>query len=119
MIYAGDIIYRKNLIFNDNQKLDLKLKGHPTLNISYEYNGMVYFLVITSHRRKGHPYYTLNPNKGNRLKKKSYVDLGHIYTEPVKNIIPTGNISEKEYNEIITELEKYHPKEMFEFLNDF
>ena len=50
MLEKGDIIYRNNLIFADNGKLDLKIGGHPTLNITDDVNGFTYFFLITSSR---------------------------------------------------------------------
>lgn len=105
MLEQGEIVYRKNLRFADDGKLDLKIGGHPTLNITDGSTGEIYFLLITSSRipekARSKRYYKLSKNKEAGLNRNSWVDLSYVFKEEAQNKIPAGEISEKVFNEIM------------------
>lgn len=110
MLEKGEIIYRNNLVFEDTGKLDLKINGHPTLNITDGENGFVYFFLITSSRinrdDKNSCYYKLEAEKFGGIKKRSWVDLAYVFKEECVNRMPAGAVSEDVYNDIILQFIK-------------
>lgn len=104
MLEKGEIIYRNNLVFADNGKLDLKIAGHPTLNITDGTSGEIFFFLITSTRIKGKEneqrYFKLEKNNSSGLHKSSWVDLFYVFKEPSVNRVPAGFISDNLLNEI-------------------
>lgn len=105
------IIYRNNIVFGDTQKLDLKIIGHPTLNISDDVNGEMYFFLITSSRvqKDKDLYYKIPKNKNNKLIKQSYIDLRYIYKKETINKVGYGLLAENQYRSIIKKfIEQYN-----------
>lgn len=98
--YEGDIIFRRNIVFQDNECVDFKIKGHPTVNI-YCDKKETKFLVMTSTKRDGVNYFTVKPDKKNKLKKETYVDLDHVYCEPSKSYFPSGRLTQQIYNSML------------------
>lgn len=98
--YEGEIIFRRNLVFKDNDNVDLKVKGHPTVNI-YCDNKETKFLIMTSTKRKGVNYFTVKPDKKNKLKKETYIDLDHVYSESSKSHFPSGRLTQQIYNKML------------------
>ena len=113
MNFVADIIFRNNIRFKDKQ-LDFKIKGHPTLNLTEEIDGKIYFLIMTRHKRKGHKYYKVEPTNTNKLKDCSYLDLSYIYSEDARNIIPSGRLGMPEFEKVVKELNELHPEDLLE-----
>lgn len=109
MFYEGDIVYRKNIFFQDTGKIDYKIGGHPTLNIIYENQPCFLVISTTYHYKKktNDEFYPLKPTKGSGLKKKSYINLSHIYKcEDEGNKVPSGKIPPEEYEKIMKIIEE-------------
>lgn len=96
---SGDIIFRKNLKFRDNGKLDLKFGGHPTLNILVK-EDYTYYLLITSTKIRGREYYPLYTHKRSGLSKESFADLTYVYKEETKAQMVNGFIHEGEMQKL-------------------
>ena len=100
--YEGEIIFRRNLVFKDTKGVDFKIKGHPTVNIYCDKNETK-FLLMTSSKRKGVNYYTVKPDKKNKLKKKTYIDLDHVYCEKPVSRFASGRLTQSIYNDMLKE----------------
>lgn len=96
----GDVIYRNNIKFKDNGKLDSRVKGHPTINISGSINGKIYYLSVTSSRKiikRDYNFYKIKDKKNSKLtKQSSYVNLDLIYEEDESNKVEVGYIATPE-----------------------
>lgn len=96
----GDVIYRNNIKFKDNGKLDSRVKGHPTINISSSINGKIYYLSVTSSRKiikRDYNFYKIKDKKNSKLtKQSSYVNLDLIYEEDKSNKVEVGYIATPE-----------------------
>ena len=98
--YEGDIIFRRNLVFKDTNHVDFKIKGHPTVNIYCDKNETK-FLLMTSTKRDGVHYYTVKPDKKNKLKKETYIDLDHVYYEKPVSRFASGRLTCDIYNDML------------------
>ncbi len=109
--YRGDIIAVKNIRFKDNDYLDIRMNGHPViiLNEIRNYKDNIYVLKMsgsydTMEGLKN--YFILKPNKDNKLKKASYVDLRYVYKINCENIPCYEKfVSQQQYEEILRKLE--------------
>lgn len=98
--YEGEIIFRRNLVFKDTNHIDFKIKGHPTVNI-YCDGKETKFLLMTSTKRDGINYYTVKPDKKNKLKKETYIDLDHVYYEKPVSHFASGRLTCEIYNDML------------------
>lgn len=93
----GDVIYRNNIKFKDNGKLDSRVKGHPTINISNSIDGKIYYLAVTSSKKiikRNYNFYKIQDKKNSKLTKhSSYVNLDLIYEEEESNKVEVGYIA--------------------------
>jgi len=113
MFRKGEITTRKNIKFKDNEKLDINLNGHPTVNlIDDDGSGNAYFLTMTSQTanyiKNKDKCILMNTNKYNKLKRPSLVKVEHIYTrEEEFRCTPTGILTSEEYNNVIDKLKDF------------
>lgn len=96
----GDVIFRNNIKFKDNGKLDSRVKGHPTINISSSIDGKIYYLAVTSSKKiikRNYNFYKIQDKKNLKLTKhSSYVNLDLIYEEDESNKVEVGYIAAPE-----------------------
>lgn len=96
----GDVIFRNNIKFKDNGKLDSRVKGHPTINISSSIDGKIYYLAVTSSKKiikRNYNFYKIQDKKNSKLTKhSSYVNLDLIYEEDESNKVEVGYIAAPE-----------------------
>lgn len=109
--YPGDMIFEKNLIFQDTLKHDIRVNGHPVLILtSADFGEKFYALKISgSYKCAGDlkNYYMLKQNKKKGIFKTSYIDLRYIYELECKNVPPYEEVvTEKELNNILKKLQE-------------
>lgn len=90
---AGDIVYFKNVVFNDSdgkKRVDTRISGHPYLILNDVQNlgDKCYALKITSRELFAiSQYYLLKNATEPNLKKNSYVNLNIIFEFNIEKII--------------------------------
>lgn len=95
----GDVVYRRNILFQDSKELDLKLTGHPTITIFEDYDkDIAYYVTITTDktRSRTNTMYKIPKHKSSGLKADfSYVNLDYIYKDDISNAYVRGYISDE------------------------
>ncbi|HFI0683474.1 TPA: hypothetical protein ACGO1T_001952, partial [Streptococcus suis] len=83
---AGDIVLLGNMVFLDDGSIDVKTNKRPFIHIiDYDFmmDGGGYLLKLSTdevlYKQNKRRYHPLMPNKYNKLKRKSYVDLHYVY----------------------------------------
>lgn len=110
-----DIIMIKNIMFKDQNKLDLRLHGHPVL-IIHKTDDYFYYVTISSTTNKNPhkligQHYELKKNNINKLTSPiSYINLKNIYKEETKGYIPIGHVNDSEYLKILKQLSEFQKK---------
>lgn len=84
LLNSGDIIFRNNIRFRDNNKLDFRIHGHPflLLNTITSQNSSGLFLKISSFYIPPYEnaFYKLDKNSTKKkLNKDCFIDLRYIY----------------------------------------
>ena len=119
----GSIIKKSNIIFKGTNKLDFRIGGHPVvLSHSFDYDDeYIYFLTLSSrddlYVEEPLRYYLVKPDKNNKLKKPSIIDLKYIYKDKNSNIPETGILKNFDYKEMLKKLIAYqgtNPDSYFE-----
>lgn len=131
----GNIAIIKNIIFSDNEKMELDhawSHGRPCL-ILFEDNEYYYFLTITSTERFSPKYvkqyfkieendykyryksrYTnkfLNKKNSSNSILKGWVNLENIYKIPIYGLDALGKIKFDFYKNVVQRLKEYHKNE--------
>lgn len=106
ILYPGDIIMAKNLMFKDNNKIDTRLNGHPmlVLNNVENINDIAYCLHVSSNYAKDlKHYYEI------KLSKDCYIDLKYVYKIECKvQMEVKETINEKKFKEVVDKMTKLH-----------
>lgn len=104
----SDIIPRRYK-FPDNG--EMQYLPRPTVNITDETGGKVYFLAMTSKQKHFTKHkdkiVKVTPGKGSKLRGVSYIKTDHILNEDWKNIVESGYLSEEQMNEIEKQIESH------------
>lgn len=106
-----DVVYRNNVKFPDSGKIDFKIDGHPTVNITDEMDGEIYFLRVSSNVSKYIQYKDkmelIKPHKSNGLSKPSVVKVDHVLKEGFRNIWPAGTLADTDFKNVMKKLNEY------------
>lgn len=108
MLKIKHIVFRDNIRFPDNGILDFKIKGHPTINITEEIEGEIFFLRMSSkiaeYIQNKNKMELIKPSKLNGLSKPSVVKVDHIIKEEYRNKCPAGSLSDIDFERVINKL---------------
>ena len=109
--YPRDMIFAKNIVFQDTSTHDFRINGHPVLILTEaDFGDKFYALKMsgTYNFSEGLKcYYILKPNRKKGIFKTSYIDLRYIYEFECTNIPPKEEIvSEGEFKKILNKLEE-------------
>lgn len=106
---AGDIVYIKNSRFRDTNTIDPKSSRRPFIFLcDYEFHHDTgYLLKLSTSEGKGDSknYYKIVPNRFNKLKRISYIDLRYVYDVNLRNGKVRGYIDSQTLKKIINKLE--------------
>ena len=120
----GEIIKKSNIKFKGTHKLDFRIGGHPVvLPIeTKDENEFLYFLTFSSrddlYVNEPDRYLLVAPDKYNKLRKTSIIDLKYIYKEKNANTPPMGILNRRDYTELIRKFNTYQADESDEYYDE-